>query len=474
MSYQNPTEHLTKEKKTTPSSSLRETSFPVIKETRRTAVTKMLLFVTVLLIFAFIGLLFFARPSFSDREQRKLTSFPAFSLSSFFDGSFFKGVDTWYADTFPGRDVLIGVNQTMEQCYGFRTERLIGSGLNADDIPDPVSSEDASENLDEILDNLHSRESQESSEGGSDGTDAQIERINNLYLLGNAAYEIYGFHQENASTYAALIAKAAQLLDGQASVYDLIIPLAYSVNLSSEQQANIGASDCDKAISYMYSRMGSGVHTVSVFNTLLEHSDEYIFFRTDHHWTSLGAYYSYREFCREAGISPMNLSDYKKTRTFDNFLGTLYNEAGQPAALAKTPDTVIAYEPNATNDMTTTFSDGTTNSWYGVINNVSASNKYLTFIAGDNPLSVIHNPEKSDGSSILVVKESFGNAFVPFLVDSFEYVYVIDYRHYFKACTDALPAFVEKNHVQTVLFINTISATGSSARLSELDKFIRG
>ena len=83
-------------------------------------------------------------------------------------------------------------------------------------------------------------------------------------------------------------------------------------------------------------------------------------------------------------------------------------------------------------------------------------------------MEVIHNPNKKDGSSIVVVKESYGNAFVPFLVDSYEYVYVIDYRHW----SGHLADFVVEKGIDDVLFLNVVNNTSTAERLKELNKII--
>ena len=98
----------------------------------------------------------------------------------------------------------------------------------------------------------------------------------------------------------------------------------------------------------------------------------------------------------------------------------------------------------------------------------AVGSQYNCFLLGDHALSEIHNETKADGSSVLVVKESFGNAFVPFLVDSYEYVYVVDARYY----DGDLTAFVTERGIRDVIFINNLSATGSSARMDELEEFI--
>ena len=204
---------------------------------------------------------------------------------------------------------------------------------------------------------------------------------------------------------------------------------------------------------------------------MMKHKDEYMYFRADHHWTARGAYYAYEAFCKTAGIKATPIEDYERLQ-FDGFLGTLYNHT-KNENLAKNPDYVEAFLPIGTNSMIVTERSGKvvtsysivnkqTNAWYGT------GAKYNCFIAGDNPLTEIHNPNKNDGSTIIVVKESFGNALVPFLVDSYEYVYVIDYRYF---SGDLCDFALEKN-ADDILFINNVIATSTGVRLNELKDII--
>ena len=85
--------------------------------------------------------------------------------------------------------------------------------------------------------------------------------------------------------------------------------------------------------------------------------------------------------------------------------------------------------------------------------------KYSCFIGGDNPYSVIQNPELQDGSSCVVIKESYGNAFVPFLVDHYQTVHVVDYRYF----VGNIPEFVAQNNVQDVIFVNNADAISEAA-----------
>ena len=204
---------------------------------------------------------------------------------------------------------------------------------------------------------------------------------------------------------------------------------------------------------------------------LIAHNTEYLYYRTDHHWTARGAYYAYETFCSVKGITATPLSSYTR-KQFDGFLGTLYSEANQPAAMKGNPDYVEAFVPNGINEEKVYDSLGNKIAEYAIVytkaDKYTAGNKYLTFIGGDQPLIEIHNPNITDGSSIVVVKESYGNAFVPFLVDSYEYVYVIDYRKW----SGNLADFVTQREIDDVLFLNVVNATSTSGRLEELESII--
>mgnify|MGYP002619108573 CR=1 FL=1 len=94
----------------------------------------------------------------------------------------------------------------------------------------------------------------------------------------------------------------------------------------------------------------------------------------------------------------------------------------------------------------------------------AASLKYGTFIMGDNPYTVIENPALTDGSACIVVKESFGNAFVPFLTDHYQTIYVLDYRYW----KGSISQFAQDKGVQDVLFVNNLSAIRGSYQMGKL------
>lgn len=398
-----------------------------------------------------LGLCFFLRPEVSEAENRTLTEFPQITWETFWDGSFTSEVSTWYADTFPFRDQLMTVSHWMQGLYGIEpNEQVIGGERQADDIPDeatkPASPTPAPE-----------AKPPEDYDSAELEANIQGEIMNGTYVKDGACYSRYYFTQEAADAYSAAVNKAAQDLGDAGTVYSIVIPNNSGALLSDDELAALGGSNQADAISYYYSLYDERVRTVPTTDTLRERNAEYLYFRTDHHWTALGAYYIYRNFCEQKGMDPHNIEDFEEV-DFDGFLGSYYGSL-QLGSMAANPDVVQAWKPKGTNDMTFTDVDGNTLDW-NVIEDVSGWNqgsKYNCFIGGDQPWSEIHNPNITDGSACVVVKESYGNAFVPWLVDHYEYVYVADFRYTSVNVVD----FMKEHGVGDLIIINNIGIAGN-------------
>ena len=417
---------------------------------------------TMLLLFV-VGLLLFLRPTTSESEKRDLTKFPSFSVESLISGEYFNQINTWYADTYPGREGLISVNNAIRELFGIRTVQLVQSKPDLpDDTPNEPSDPSTPSNPDVPVDTT------------------PIERLGSVYVKGSTAYEVYTENKSNSRRYAELIARAAEQLGSGVKVYDIIVPLSSSIHLSAKELGQIGASDSKAAIDAMYAGM-SGVVTVDAYSILREHNDEYLYFRTDHHWTALGAYYAYTAYCASnPALTAYPLSSYEECK-FEGFLGTLYTHTKAPA-LAKNPDTVHAYVPMATNTLRVHLADGTSQKFTGGVVRkdtdtfyANAASKYNCFLTSDNPAGTkqsyyisIENPNKTDGSAVVLVKESFGNCFAPFLVDHYQYVYVIDYRYFDGDLTE----FVTEKGAGAVIFLNNITATSAAPRIGEMEALV--
>lgn len=410
------------------------------------------IFAFIMLLGGIVGIMFFFRPDTSEVEKRKLTEFPKPTLSSFLNGELFYDLSLWYSDTYPMRDGLIAADQKIERLYGITpSTMLVGSRKISDDIPDIDEAQADSGNE-------QPQEVEQISAPDSRAMESEIQKQiqQNLYVKDGAAYSLYYYDQTAADIYTSALSKAAGELEGKTNVYSILVPNNSGAMLSDRELEALGGADQEQAIDYYYS-LSEGVKTVDTIKTLREHNDEYLYFRTDHHWTQLAAYYVYQNFCEEKGIRPNELSDFQKM-TFSPFLGTFYQEL-QNEDMAANPDFVDAYIPMATNDMTYWETDGSQVNWH-VIQDVTGWNKnslYSCFIGGDKPLVQINNPNLSDGSSCVVVKESYGNSFVPFLVDHYQTVYVIDFRYTKNNVMD----FVQEHNVQDLIIINNISIIAS-------------
>ena len=262
--------------------------------------------------------------------------------------------------------------------------------------------------------------------------------------------------EKSASNYASVVNTVASRLKGKADVYDLVVPTSMGITFPDNKTSKVNSSDQKKSIHSIYKKMNHQVKTVPLYDTMMSHRQEYIYFRTDHHWTSRGAYYAYREFCDAKGLTAHELSEYQQ-ENFGSFLGSFYLDTNRSKTLKK--DKVKAYFPVDHDKMTMTYHDQNGGSYKtSVIANgqkYSVQLKYCAFLAGDNPYTVIHNKKIKDGSSCVVVKESYGNAFIPYLADHYQKIYVVDYR-YWKGSVSKLAT---KNNVQDVIFINNISMT---------------
>ena len=423
-----------------------------------------MLFLALLAAGFLISWLFPLRPARSESEKRDLTPFPTLTVKSLAGGEFFDGINLWFSDTFPFREAMVSANSKIKSLYGFGT-RIYGlTDEKADEIPDkpnePVIApiEPVEPDPDVIDENL----------GGTiDANGALVQNLGTIVVVGDAAYEVYNFNQNIADKYAAIVNRTAQMLEGESDVYDLVVPTSVDITMPDKERARINSSNQADALRYIFSCMTPQVHSVNVYNALRSHRTEYIYFRTDHHWTARGAYYAYGQLCRAMQTQPKPLDAFTEYK-FDGFKGSFASETKKNTTLENHPDTIYAYDPIAETTLTYTEKSGRTMDWK-IISDVtewSASAKYSTFIGGDNPYTIIRNASVTEPKSCLVVKESYGNAFVPFVAADFSEVHVIDYRYW----RGNVSSFAKENGIDVVLFINNISATRNSSLMNALQK----
>ncbi len=193
----------------------------------------------------------------------------------------------------------------------------------------------------------------------------------------------------------------------------------------------------------------AGANVIDVRQTLGEHSDEYIYYRTDHHWTTLGAYYAYEAYCESRGLTPFDVSTAESV-SVENFYGTHYAKA---RIYDVVPD-VLTYYP-LENQMTVyqilaegKLGEGTAGDLY-TYEKFDQYDKYGAFLQGNNGFSRI----EGDGEgSILVVKDSYANSLVPFLTANYATIDVLDYRSY----SYGIDPLIEQNGYDDILLLYNI------------------
>jgi hypothetical protein len=187
-----------------------------------------------------------------------------------------------------------------------------------------------------------------------------------------------------------------------------------------------------ETIDYAYAR--AGVPTVDVRSKLAAHADEPIFYRTDHHWTTLGAYYGYTALAEAMGFDPVPLRDYTETVVTDDFCGTAYSASGFRWVA---PDTISRYvEPGG--ERITNYPEG--EPVPGTLYDESAlegKDKYKYFYGGNTPLLTIETG-LAGAPSLLILRDSYMDALSPFLLAHFSEIHILDLRYYRSGVHDYL------------------------------------
>lgn len=299
-------------------------------------------------------------------------------------------------------------------------------------------------------------------------TEEKVKDYHSVVTVGDSAFEMYTYLDDVAENYAKSINETADNLKGKADVYDLVIPLSSEITFPDNLKGEISSTSQREAMTKIQDKMDDNVKNVDVYDSLMKHRNEYVYFRTDHHWTALGAFYAYEDFCRTKGMEPEPLEEREKVE-YDGFLGSFYNDT-KDAKLKANPDTVEAYKPKDDAILHVTASDGTKYDWPVIydVSNYGASLKYSTFIASDNPITVIENKVLTDNSTCIVVKESFGNAFIPYLVDHYQTIYVVDYRYW----TGSISKLAVEKQASDVLFLNNLSMIRNKNLVGKLHRVI--
>lgn len=338
-----------------------------------------------LLAFALVNALARDR-EYSPAENRKLAQLPKFSLSALTDGSYFAAWEDYLADQFVGRDTWITLNLQASRLLG--AKEAGGVYLCADDyLMEPPAAPDE-EALKRNLD----------------------------------AINTFAARHENLQLCMSVVPNAACVM-------------------AEKLPANAPVRDQRQDIQDIAARV-QGVSFLNVTDALTQHADEAIYYRTDHHWTSLGAYYAFSDMAAGLGIEQPS-EEYDVFPVTDSFEGTLASKSGCHAVT----DVIELYVPKTDIEYYVTVDGERTATMYDR-EKLEEKDQYAVFLGG-NDARVDITTTAETGRTLLIFKDSYANCFLQFLLPYYDRIILLDARYYYG---DA-DSVISREGVTDVLFL---------------------
>lgn len=339
---------------------------------------------------------------YSEDENRMLAQWPKPTWSTIRDGSYTDSLESYFADQFPSRDGWIGLKLRFDRATGQKEAN--GVYLCSDNYLMQIPTAPKEETLNRTL--------------------TAIDRF------------------------------AAQYPDVNTVVS--IIPNAVTV-LSDKLPKNAPVRDRSADLQAIYAKLDN-VKTVDVTQTLLEHRDEALYYRTDHHWTSLGAKYAFEELAASLNITP--ISDYRVYTVSDSFEGTLASKSGSHNAA----DTIEIYVPKSDVAYAVTYGDShkTVCSLYDSAS-LKEKDQYTVFFGGNHPRIDIETGADTD-KTLLIFKDSYANCFVQFLTPYYDHIILLDARYYY----DNASSVMRREGVTDVLYLYNLDTFQDVSSLADV------
>lgn len=208
---------------------------------------------------------------------------------------------------------------------------------------------------------------------------------------------------------------------------------------------------------------------VDVRDTLMDHNDEYIYYKTDHHWTSAGACLAYDAWSERTGGEAETEDGLVKNVVSDKFRGSLYSKILDADSAY---DEIWTYglqkdEAFGSKDCTVTIDEKQQLDSIYDDEKLQEKDKYAYFLGGNYGQVHIQNQKaasKAKGKNILIIKDSFANSFVPFVTQDYENIYMVDLRYY----NGDMKAYLQEHEITDVLVLYNISNFISDRNLHKL------
>ena len=341
---------------------------------RKSNILFSIVFLVIIFGFFFIDI-FTPDLKFSYSENRTLQQKPELSWNTIKDGSFMEDMEVYVNDQIKFRDEFVKISTYFKLALG---QNEINDVYICDDYL-----------IEKFTDNL----------------------IDDKLLNQNIDF-VNTFLSNHSNAYIGIVPTATEILGNKLS--------KYTTNVNQLELIN---------------KIYGSNQSIDIYSELLKHNQEDIYYRTDHHWTSLGAYYGYVAICKELGITPMELSEFDISIIDDKFSGTIQSKVNLDFGY----DILHKYSPNSFSPTYTRVVDemyqNSSDSLYDE-SKLSSKEKYAVYIGGNSSIvRIITENGKEDRGRLLLVKDSYSHSLVPFLTNHYSEIVLLDLR-YFMAGTE--------------------------------------
>ncbi|MGG7143244.1 DHHW family protein [Clostridium nigeriense] len=372
----------------------------ILKKIKKYPMT--IFFTSIIIIFTALDV-FNKDITFSEYENRSLAQKPKFYYSSFIEGRFFNNYDRYINDQFIFRDKWINIKSISENILGKKENNNVVYGKK-DFLFDKF------QNIDK------------------DNLSKNISIINSFI----SKYDSLNFN--------------LMIIPESFTIYKDFLP--YGIKLVDEE----------RYINSIYSEFDNfnNVKSIDIVESLKHNKDSYIYYRTDHHWTSYGAYLAYLEYCKQNSILPIDINNLKKN-TVTDFYGTYFSKSKKMDAKA---DRIDYYDI----DNIEVFVDNLKVDNINDDSKWSSSDKYSAFLKGNNAITLVKNNNKNDNSKILIIKDSYANSFIQFIVNNYKETYIVDLRSFGNNFND----FFEGHNFDNVIIMYNLKNISEDLNISKL------
>lgn len=330
------------------------------------------------------------KDSYSETENRYLAKFPKFSFETLKSGEFTEGLEDYLCDHFPLRDDFMKIYAQVQKFEG-------------------------------------------------------KDEINDVYICKDNYYIEKPKPYENMDKFVGNVNDLCELYP-DCNVNLMLVPTAITIYKDKLPKNADGGNQLEE-IEKVKSELSDKVKFIDVYDTLMEGSTEgNMFYKTDHHWTTLGAFDAFKKYCEDMGLSEHSIDEYTLTEVSKNFCGTISSKVNDKDLV---PDKMVSFTKDLS--LNVEYQSSTSRSLYNK-DYLKKRDKYSFFLNNINDKIVIKNrkiKESRKGKNLLIFKDSYANCFVPFLVDEYEKIVVLDTRYYL----DGAESLIDEYKIDDILVL---------------------